>query len=578
MSLNLNLQSKSVKKRIIYIVCSVLLVNYLIFQYYFISPLPFGDDLPSIYQFLLKLNSTDSYLEKIDLILNNKFVEHKLLFFTFIISTIFSITGKIYLPLIALIAGITWVSIFFFYRSWGKTISASWLLIITFILVSAAPYQTIYWTMAGLQHFTVTFLCFVTIYFLCKSDKITIYTFIGASLAGLFCTFSSGNGMAIWPAGLLALLLRKNYKLSLVWTVNTIIAISLYLQSVALQGTPSGSRISNVFDHLPIKIINYITGLAGAFYFDKGVMDLSDSEPPISFTYPSTYIGLLIIIFFIILLVKAFQTANRSVIAVTAVSVFIFITFGFIAFGRSSEAELFVIFKSRYYPYSIIAIANLLFGIGYVMNHFRYRQLLTYIFAGGSLIFWGIWQFGTYANVLNQRNLLDTGYLNFKLNKQWIFYQPTYFFERYYNDFFTVNESNPTVELPHRKILTAFQNKKITTQGFHPYEIIYKQEISGDVYTMVNAYNGNTPSIYQKDEGYTLLMASRQDTFFLQSTFFRNSVKQFLLTGNPIRRGHQVSVILKKHDFPKGTYQLHQFYFKKELGKLNPKSEGTITF
>ncbi|MDQ1089634.1 hypothetical protein QE390_004180 [Siphonobacter sp. SORGH_AS 1065] len=576
MTLRFKSKAISPNNKSIYLICFILLLNFLFFIYYFISPVPFGDDLPTIYEFLLKLHNSSSLSEKIQLMISNNFVEHKLLFFTILVSILYGITGKISLPLFALSAGLAWTSIFFFYQRWIKSFPRIWLLSITFVLVSLASYQAIFWTMAGLQHLGVTFMCFLTIYLLCKVEKLSVYSFLPAIVAGMICTFSSGNGMAVWPAGFLALLLLKNYKALMGWVVSSALGIGLYLSHVTLKETPSGSKISGIFDNLPTKILNIITGLAGATYFDYSSLDLSDSEPVISFFYPAIYIGLFIIICFILVLLKAYQRTDRDAIAVVSVSLFMFITFAFITIGRSSEG-IFVIFKSRYYPYSIIALANMLFCVAYLTYNNRNKHIFAYVFLVFSSLLWGVCQFSSYINLLNQRNLLSTGYINFMVNKNWIIYQPSAFYENYYNTFFN-QEKAPLVTLPKYDILTAFQNKKITNQGFHKCLLVQSNNSFSSPFISVQVYNGEAPGILKKDEGYAIVMASEMDTIFLPTQLLRNSLKQLLLTGKVTRKGYVVNTPLRKGSFPEGTYQLHQFYFNKQEGRLNPQSEGTIHF
>ncbi len=566
-------------KTLVYLVCGVLVFLYLFLQYYYISPYPFGDDLPSIYRFLLEVQHADSFGEKLKLIFTNGFVEHKLLFFSLFITSLYGLIGKISLPLFALGAGVVWCSIFFFYKYWLPFIRVSsyWLVAIALVLLSFAPYQAIFWTMAALQHFSVTFLCFLTIYLLCKPAKHNLTFFLLATLSGFFCTYSSGNGMAVWPAGFLALALQREIKFALGWLLSSAAGIGSYLYSIALNETPSGSKLSHVFEALSTKIVNFIAGLAGASYFKNDSLDFSDGEPPLSFTYFSIYLGLLLLVLFLLGFIQAYRKQNRGLIAVISVSAFIVITFAFVAFGRASSQELFVIFKSRYYTYSVIAIANGLFCLAYLSREFRYQKAVLYVGMAYSVFFWGCWLFNSYTNLLNQRNILDLGYLNFTKTGQWICYQPTFFYERFYNTFFSEHQDK-LVQLPTTDLHTAFQNKQVTDAVFSPCSNVRMQVMHNKPgFVNMRLYNGEAPAIHNRKEGYAIAMVSQQDTFLLYTTLLRNSVKKLLTTGQPTRKGYTLDIQLRQNSFPKGSYELHQFYFKDKEGFYNPKNEGTIT-
>ncbi|PQA59191.1 hypothetical protein C5O19_05915 [Siphonobacter curvatus] len=576
--MDLEKTSYSSQKTLVYVVCGVLLFLYLFLQYYFISPIPFGDDLPSIYRFLLHLEHTNSFSEKLKLIVTNGFVEHKLLFSNLFVTSLYALIGKISLPLFALGAGLVWCSIFFFYKYWLQSIPVAqyWLIAITLVLVSFAPYQAIFWTMAALQHFSVTFLCFLTIYFLCKPSRQNLRFFLLATFSGFICTFSSGNGMAVWPAGFLALLLRREIKFTLGWILSSVAGIGSYLYSIALNETPSGSKLSHVFEALFVKIINFIAGLAGASHFKNEFLDFSDGEFPITLTYFSIYLGLLLLLLFSLALIEAYRNKNRGLIAIISVSAFIVITFAFVAFGRSSSQELFVVFKSRYYTYSVIAIANGLFCLAYLTRQLRYQKAILYVSLAYSTFFWGCWHFNSYTNLLNQRNILDLGYLNFTKTGQWICYQPTFFYERFYNTFFSENQDT-LVQLPSTDLHTAFRNKRVTDVGFFPCSNVGMDLVPKVGFVNVRLYNGEAPAIFNRKEGYAIAMVSKRDTFLLYTTLLRNSVKKFLTTGQLTRKGYNLDSHIRRENFPKGSYELHQFYFRGKEGFYNPKNEGTIT-
>lgn len=361
----------------------------------------------------------------------------------------------------------------------------------------------------------------------------------------------------------------------LAWLVTACSSVLFYFYSINLGDTPSHSNFTKVFDSLFIKVINLITGLGGATHLNSEYLDFWDGEPAISARYLATYCGIAILALFFIGLREAYLKKNRGLIGITSVSLFIIITYAFVSFGRSSSQSVFVIFKSRYYTYSLIAIINALFCLAYFAKNIKYQKLVFYLCLASTLYFWTMWQFSTYTNLLNQKNSLSISYLNFIKNKSWTCYQPTYYYGGYYDTFFKDNPAD--VALPATDLLTAFDKKEISSHGFYSCsDLNIQNEVTSNL-VKIHLYNDKSPAIHHLNEGYAITMISKTDTFFLYSMMFRNSVKQFLKIGTPTRNGYLVNISIRKDRYPKGNYQLHQFYFQEKKGILNPKSEGSIT-
>ncbi|RRB14037.1 hypothetical protein [Larkinella knui] len=559
--------------------CGALLSCYLIQQYYYTPSLPFGDDLPVIFQFLFRFDEAPTWSEKIAILVNNRFAEHRLLSASCITLLTYLISGTVQLPVLTVIAGLCWVSSTLLYFKWLKksALSTIWLIPILFVFLAAAPYQVIYWPMAALQHLVVVFLCFITLYFLSAEEKTSPRLILWAISFAFITTFSAGNGMAVWPAGLLVLGLRRDVKYSLIWFFCSVLSVTLYLWDLPRTGLPSDQAAKLLLTNALRKIIGFFAGLGSAIHTKSYESFLDDANYVFSLKYPSIYLGLLIVLLFGWAFRKTILNYDSRISPVLGCTVFIFISFAFIIWGRTPIDGEIVAFKSRYYPYSIVAICNAIFLMAFLTKAtFWYKWLFT-----GSVIcgatFWSIWQVVAYHKIYNHANLLQAGLFNWQHNGSWVVYQQTSYYENYFNAFFDEMKARHfPIQIPNTPLSQAFKNKKWTDHYFSELKQVQIQKINN--YVHLNLRNEQAQAIRNVDEGYTMVMASERDTFLLWSVVSPTGIRNFFKTGQSCREGYRVEVALDQEKMPKGNYSLHQFYYSGNQGIINRKSESTIVF
>lgn len=553
---------------------------FLFFIYYFLSPVPFGDDLPAIYEYWVRLSEESSPGGKLLLVFSNSYVEHRLLSLSLIVLISQLFFGTISLPFLGLIAAFLWTGVLLIYWKWLSSAGLSpwWGVVITCVLLSGASYQTAYWTMAALQHFSVVFLCFLTVFLL--SRKLSPGYLAAALLTAFMCTFSSGNGMAVWPAGILILLANRERAFLPVWLVGLVFSIGFYLAGVELGGTHSGRSLSVIFESFFAKLVNLVAGPAGAVRIERSFLAFNDGEVIFSLRNPAIYVGIVLLILYLQVFRLAFHRPggskpDRIAPAITGISLFLVMTYAFITFGRSGGDATFVVFKSRYYTYSVAAIANGFFALAYLTrNSLRHTWLRA-----GSLAFtaacWLIWQCSIHPILQNQHAMLNIGYANYLNRGKWIIYQATSFYENYYNSFF--GKAQHKALLPAAPpLVKAYQNRRESAAGFTPCsDLRIEPRENGSVFA-VSLWNEQAPAIRKKGEGYAIAMASERDTFLLPALHMRNGVARFFGSGRPTRPGYTLNVLLRKNDFPPATYRLHQFYFKDDRGVINPDTVGEL--
>ncbi|SDL61077.1 hypothetical protein [Siphonobacter aquaeclarae] len=553
---------------------------FLFFVYFFSSPVPFGDDLPAIYEYWRRLSEEITPGEKALVLFSNNYVEHRLLALSLIvfIGQLFSETVP--LPFFCLSAALLWTGVLLIYWKWlNRTgLSPWWGVVITGVLLSGASYQTAYWTMAALQHFSVVFLCFLTVFLL--SRKLSGGYVAAALVTAFICTFSSGNGMAVWPTGVLILLINQERRFLPVWLAGLLFSISLYLAGVRLGETHSGRSLSTVFDSFWAKSVNLVAGPGGAVLIERSLLDFSDGGVAFSARNPAIYVGIMLLILYLLVFRMALRRSaagepDRIAAAIAGTSLFLLMTYAFITFGRSAGEASFVVFKSRYYTYSVAAIANGFFALACLTRNSSWRAWLL----GGSLAFtaafWLVWQCSIYPILLNQRAILDIGYTNYLNRGKWVIYQATSFYENYYHSFFGKEQNKALLPAP-PLLVKAYRNRLESAAGFTPCQDLRVDLLDNGVVYAVSLRNEEAPAIQEKGEGYAIAMTSERDTFLLPALHMRNGVLRFLDSGRATRPGYTLNVLLRKNDFPPATYRLHQFYFKDDRGVINPDTVGEL--
>ena len=189
--------------------------------------------------FLLDLENETSLWGKI-LQFFRQHNEHRIVYDRFITWLDFSLWGKLSYVRLMVVGNLSLVGLMAIFGAvLRRTVpqSPTWLIYlppVAFLLFNLCQWENMFWGMSALQNFTVVFWVFFSIYLLTYTDSI-VFAGILATLA----TLTSGNGLLIWPIGLVVLLLQKQFTRIRVWGVNAIVIIILYFVSYEkLTGNP----------------------------------------------------------------------------------------------------------------------------------------------------------------------------------------------------------------------------------------------------------------------------------------------------------------------------------------------------
>jgi hypothetical protein len=116
---------------------------------------------------------------------------------------------------------IAWLLIRFF----RQTVAPVWYALpVVSLWFSLAFWENTFWGMAAIQNFWVVAFAMLTFWILSKLDKYWGW----AILAGFCATFTSGNGLIIWPISLFVLLLQRRWLPAICWFLATAAVVLLY--------------------------------------------------------------------------------------------------------------------------------------------------------------------------------------------------------------------------------------------------------------------------------------------------------------------------------------------------------------
>ena len=193
--------------------------------------IPHDDDFPSLLLFITTFAKSHGIFNKITLLITQQYSSYKLIFENAIASLYYFIFGKINFIFLQVI-GDLFVLLILYYLILlnlklvdNKIKLLSSLIPIVYLLFQLQYHETLNWAMAGLQNIPVIAFSFFAIYFLLKHSY---RFFLISNLFFVLAVFSSGNGLLLFPIGILIILQQKNINKFIIWLVVSIGLICLY--------------------------------------------------------------------------------------------------------------------------------------------------------------------------------------------------------------------------------------------------------------------------------------------------------------------------------------------------------------
>ena len=260
------------------VLITLLIAPIAVFFVYFFAlryDIPWFDEYENIPYFLQQFLDAQSIREQFGALLkpNN---EHRVLYARLVVYGQYLLTGGISFQGLMLWGNLGLVVIFcLLCKSTQFLLTAHWyaspallLLPVPLILFTAQNYLLTFTAIYTLQYLAIIMLVMVTFFVLALNK---LGAFVGALGLGALATFSMGNGLLLWPAGAIMLIIRRRWLWLGVWVTFGAVCVWLYFRNYPVQqGNSEG--FAYVLEH-PLQT------LAGFFVFAGSLFDFFPAWP-----------------------------------------------------------------------------------------------------------------------------------------------------------------------------------------------------------------------------------------------------------------------------------------------------------
>ncbi len=502
----------------------------IILYFYFLSEyslnIPKWDD-HALKAFILDYENADGFLHKFQTFFKQH-NEHRIAFDRFITLIVFKIHGTIDYRWLMWVGNFSLIGVLsIFYKIFQKQkISLLFFVPIPLILFQLQLWENTFWGMAALQNFGIIFFILMLIYLISSEKKGYFYV---ALLFAFFATYTSGNGITVFPICIVLLVLQKRFKEVVIFGIVSIILIGVYFYHYLMP--PSNP---------PMVGIGLGKIIFGFFSFLGSAFDLMpNSSGRIKLTIVAG--GILFVISAIIAIYLIFNSKllkkNRFLshveLFVLGVLMFLIGTAIVVTFTRISFGDIGLL-TSRYKIYAILLLITLYTFIISKIEHTNLKWLSFPLI----LIAFGFNVIANYLNfkeIVNFRNQLISFSINWKLYPETQITKPT--ITLYKTPLLALDKDISLLSKP-IKLSSMFKGdyRKITKDNG------------------ISIQNNSIKNIYSFNNGSYLIVQSQQKTYLMPTLLVNYPPYAFLRTGKYWQDGFEGE--LNYNEFENGIYQL----------------------
>ncbi|MCF0039175.1 hypothetical protein [Dyadobacter fanqingshengii] len=227
---------------------------------YYSVNLPWYDDFDPFPDFLRKWITDSSFSDRLTLLFqpNN---EHRMVIGKLVTLTYYWVTGHLNFTFLHIAGACFTLGTFrIFWLSFAKTKINWWYFLpVPFLLFQLQYHLVFLWAICSLQHQPVVFFISLSMFLLSRNR------FGWAVLAAVCATYAMSNGIFVWPAGVMILLLRSQYKQLSIWLLAGALAVGFYFYGMSAQGNESSMEFFAKYPHL--SVLGFFAFLGGLFDF-----------------------------------------------------------------------------------------------------------------------------------------------------------------------------------------------------------------------------------------------------------------------------------------------------------------------
>lgn len=428
---------------------------------YFALDIPQGDDFELVLNFLVKYQTNATSLtQKWDL-LTAQFVEHRLLYTRLVVLLQYLLTGQVSFYGILLVGNLSLLGILFIVWRHIRSIQLSVLYLLPVVLIIFQPcysYDGVLWPAATLAYNSVVFFALLTIHWL-SSGRLVHFRW--AMVAAFLCTYTFGNGVLIWGAGVIVLILQRRWKETLIWIGMMGLILGVYFYQYEMIGYRN-SPLQNMAEHPLYILINFLIFLGAAANWGEYWPKLLTNSDIVSIVIGG---GVLVAFVKVMYEVSRSFIKNQTGVIVTTRIYFIvgslifLLMTGFVLSASRLQKDEVWMHVNRYRIHSVVVLVLLyLYMMPYLIRN-RFRFLGT---VAACLVFWALSYFHFY-NIFdfNKRNFL-AGQFNWTHHHEWFIYRDTSYWEKGTQIAMDLSAKNQLFELKERPFeeLTTPQHDK----------------------------------------------------------------------------------------------------------------------
>ncbi|WP_428657865.1 hypothetical protein [Runella sp.] len=526
--------------------------------------IPITDDYDLIRVKYTLLTNDFSWWQKIKLLLEPE-NDHRILIPRSIALVVYAIKGYIdYRTLIWIVNGSLLGILVFWLVSFLKKGIAVWYFIPVLLwYLTPFVFDVTLWGINGMQHTTLNLLVFATFYVLANYSG--LFPTIAAFLLAFAATFTNGNGFLVFPAGLTILLLAKDWKKSVWWSIGMVVALLAYFLNYSV-GQATKVTISGQFiQNLIVSFAALSGGWVAAFKGNSLGLLL----------WSSFAVGLITLITLVIWLttntIFALPRASKNK-PYFWVGVFMFsvMTIGIIAVSRGGR-DVYSVFTSRYSLYPL-HLLTLVYAMLLMWKPIPQRWLSGLATAFG-LVFAAASVYQYQIDVDIRRRSLVADHYNWRQHRKLIthfrseladfFTQPAYDkgIYRFSNSPLAAAEpalTQPadTLSLQPLRLTLSSHSKPVDFFG-HP-QTVWQFTLENNDCVQPEIGRGN---------GVFIVLKSPQNTIYLLPTWPNQAGKKdYLLRGKIYRPGFRVTLF--NENFKPNNYRLGLLYSTNEGEKI----------
>ena len=513
------------KNKLKYIIWAIIALP-IILYFYFLSEyslnIPKWDD-HALKAFILEFENANGFLAKFQTFFKQH-NEHRIAFDRLITLIVFKIHGTIDYRWLMWVGNFTLIgTTFIFYKIFQKQKASLWFFVpVPYLLFQLQLWENTFWGMAALQNFGIIFFIYGLIYLISSEKKTHFYL---ALLFAFFATYTSGNGITVFPVCIVLLVLQRRFKETIIFGITSIILIAAYFYHY--QMPPSNP---------PMVGIGLGKIIFGFFSFLGSVFDLMpNSSGRIKLTIIAGgvlfSISAIIAIYLIFnsKLLKKNRFLNQTELFVLGSLMFLIGTAIVVTLTRISFGDVGLL-TSRYKIYAILLLITLyIFIISKIeLINLKWLAFPLILLAIG---FNFIANYINFKEVINFRNQLISFAINWKLepkiennkNKILLYEAP----------YLTLDKDMSLIQNPIKlaPIIKDNHKKSVTNNG------ILIQNAS------INSFNNNF-----------FIVQSSKRTYIMPTLSVNYPIYAFLRTGKYWQNGFERA--LNYNEFENGIYQL----------------------